>query len=374
MLKNITSRTRRNLLMWTGSLAGAAVVTTLVLATASASSGHGHSHIPPGTIWVTERTLGGLSTVAAIDSATGDPRGITPVGDNPIGITAPRGTNKVYSSDENANQMSVIDKDTVTAIGTIFMGAGSRPHHLMASRNGHYIYVGEYGHNVVGVVDTRLDQNVADYTASANPNAKTHAVWIARNGRDLYATNEGSPQPGPGTFSKLDARTGELIWEQGVGNRPSEVLVDHDTAYVSVRNDSVIRVYDVGGPLPVLVGEAEANFMPDTLSLTNDRRTLIVGLRGVANPQTPARMAFIDTHTLATTYLSLPGTTTGHQWLSRNSRYTFIALESPGQIGVVDNRTRTLVTTYPYPNGLTHPHGVFYEPPQRDHDEEDDDN
>jgi YVTN family beta-propeller protein len=333
-------------------------------AVAATFAGAPLSHIPEGTIWVTERTPGS-STVAAIDAATGVARGITPVGSAPIGVTAPRGDNKVYSSDEGADQMSVIDKNTVAVIGVIPMGTGSRPHHLMASRDGHYIYVGEYGSNRVGVVDTRLDANVADFTASFNPNAKTHAVWIAPNGRDLYATNEGFPTTGPGTFSKLDARTGELIWEHPVGNRPSEVLVDGDTAYVSVRNDHVIRAYDVSGPAPVFLGQAEANIMPDTLSLTNDKRTLIVGLRG-----TPARMGFIDTETLATTYLSLPGSTTGHQWLSRNGHFTFIALESPGQVAVVDNVSRSLVTTYAYPNGMTRPHGVFYEPPQGDFEDE----
>ena len=325
----------RRFLVLAGSVAGALAVMTVVLATASASP----RHIPGGTIWVTERSVPGQSTVAAIDSRTGESRGIVPVGDLPIGITVPRGTHKAYSSDETANQMSVIDEDTVTVLRTIPMGAGSRPHHLMASRNGRRIYVGEFGTNKVGVVDTRLDVNVADFEASENDNAKTHAVWITPNERWLYTTNEGSPQAGAGTFSKLNARTGELIWEHGVGNRPSEVLVSRGKAYVSVRNDNVIRVYDVGSNPPVFLGQAEANFMPDTLSLTNDKRTLIVGLRG-----TPARMAFIDTRTLATQYLGLPGFTTGHQWLSRNSRFTFIALEGvpgpppiSGQIGVVDN-------------------------------------
>jgi DNA-binding beta-propeller fold protein YncE len=360
----------RKLLFPVCSLAGAATVATLILATASASP----VNVPGGTIWVTERTTGGQSTVAAIDSRTGESRGTTPVGDNPIGITAPNGTGKVYSSDENANQLSVIGKDTVTVIGTIPMGAGSRPHHLMAGRNGHRIYVGEFGTNKVGVVDTRLDEKVADYTASSILGAKTHAVWITPNEHDLYATNEGPVQAGPGTFSKIDARTGELIWEHAAGNRPSEVLVDGNRAYVSVRNDHVIRVYDIGGSVPILIGEAEARLMPDTLSLTNDKRTLIVGLRG-----TPARMAFIDTGTLATTYVSLPGVTTGHQWLTRNSRFTFMALEgSPGpnppptsgQVAVIDNRTRSLVTLYPYPNGKPRPHGVFYEPQRAGEDDD----
>lgn len=358
---------KRKLLIPGGSLVGAVIVGALVLATASAHP----RGVPGGTIWVTERTLAGQSTVAAIDSRTGESRGIVSVGDNPIGITVPRGTGKVYSSDEDAHQMTVIDEDTVKVIKTIPMGAGSGPHHLMASRNGRRIYVGEFDSNKVGVIDTRLDENVDNFPASLNTNAKTHAVWITPNERWLYATNEGSPQAGPGTFSKLNARTGQLIWEHVVGNRPSEVLVNGRKAFVSVRNDHVIRVYDVRPNPPVFLGEAEAKFMPDTLSLTNDRRTLIVGLRG-----TPARMAFIDTRTLATHYLELPGLTTGHQWLSRDSRFTFIALEgfgapapTSGQIAVVDNRSRTLVTTYAYPNGKPRPHGVFYTPGAEDEDD-----
>jgi YVTN family beta-propeller protein len=351
--------TTLKLLFLLAALGVAALVATLALARTGTSS----SQLPNGTIWVTERTPG-LGTVAAIDSATGTPLGLTPVGQIPIGVTAPRGLDKVYSSDEESDQMSVIDKDTVSVIRTIPMGQGSGPHHMMATKNGRYIYVAEYHHDKVGLVDTRLDQNVADFQASHVAGAKTHSVWITRNRRDLYATNEGPVQTGPGTFSKLDGRTGAFVWEFGVGNRPSEVLVSRKKAYVSVRNDDVIRVYDVSGNLPVLIGQAEANFRPDTLSLTKDRRTLIVGLRG-----TPARMAFIDTANLTTQYLSLPGTTTGHQWLSRDGRYTFIALESPGAIGVVDNEARALVTTYPYPNGLTRPHGVFFEPSHGHHHE-----
>jgi len=316
------------------------------------------TRVPDGTLWVTERTPTN-STVAAIDAATGESRGITPVGAAPIGITAPRGLDKVYSADENAHQLSVIDKASVTVIATIPMGPGSRPHHLMSSVNGRYIYVAEYGTNKIGVVDTHVDENIMDFTASSDPSAKTHAVWVDANGIDLYAANQGFPTAGPGTLSKLNAHTGDIVWEALVGNQPSEVLVDGTTAYVSIRNDNAIRVYDISGDGPVFIGEAEAQPLPDTLSITNDKRTVIVGLRG-----TPAQMAFIDTTTRATTYLLLPGTTTGHQWLSRNSRFTFIALESPGRIGVVDNWTRTLVTTYAYPNGMPRLHGVFFEPPR----------
>ncbi|MEO5575036.1 MAG: YncE family protein, partial [Gaiellaceae bacterium] len=206
-----------------------------------------------GTVWVTERTPGS-SSVAAFDAATGEVLGSTPVGSTPIGIVVPHGSDFAYTSDEGADQISVISRAEVRVVETIPTGPGSRPHHLMANSNGDRIYVAEFGHNVVGVVDTVRNENSEDFVASRNVQAKTHAVWVTRDGKDLYATNEGATQSSSGTLSKLDARTGQLLWEIPIGTRPSEVLVTNDrkTAYVSVRNDNAIRIVDVSGDEPML--------------------------------------------------------------------------------------------------------------------------
>src|SRR6478736_3270048 len=181
------------------------------LATLSAVAGasSARKQIPvSGTVWAVERFDGGPNTLAAFDASTGDVLGVVPVGRLPI---------------------------------------GPLPHHIMASPNGKFVYAGEYGTNKVGVVDTSIDDRVAEYTASANPGAKTHAVWITNDGKDVYATNEGSVQSDTGTLSKLDAATGERLWEIPTGRRPSEVLVtpNRKTAYVSIRNDNAVKVYDV---------------------------------------------------------------------------------------------------------------------------------
>jgi hypothetical protein len=140
-----------------------------------------------------------------------------------------------------------------------------------------------------------------------------------------------------------------------LGNRPSEELVDDDTAYVSVRNEHVIKAFDIGGGEPRPFGLAEANFEPDTLSLTNDTRTLVVGLR--RNPAgSSARMAFIDVEAIndlpviAPTYVTLPGVITGHQWLSSNGHVTYMALEgrvaTPTTPGIPDrSRSSTIDAT-----------------------------
>lgn len=333
-----------------------AVTATFALLSGSSLADPGAIPGASGTLWVTERTPAS-STVTAFDAATGEVLGTTPVGPAPIGITQPSGTGKVYTSDENADQLSVIAKDTITVTDTIPMG--DRPHHLMASPNGEFIYVAEFNTNQIGVVDTSLDARIAGFTASVNPGARTHAVWITRDGKNLFATNAGSAN----TISKLDATTGAMLWEIAIGNNPSEILVTPDgkTAYISLRSEHRIQVVDVSGEVPLLLGSAEAQREPDTLSLTNNGKTLVVGLR--ASPTGRARMGLIDTGSLATTYVEMPGhTTTGHQWLSANGRYTFIAVESPGAVAVIDNDAASVVTEYPYPNSAPRPHGVFYEP------------
>jgi len=175
---------------------------------------------PRGTVYVTERQLG---SVTALDAATGAVRWTTMVGATPIGVTRPRGTHKVYSSDEGAGQMSVLDRRTGRLLRTIPMGL--LPHHLMASSNGRRIYVGEFGQNTVGVIDTRRDRLLAHWVANPLANARTHAVFITRNGKHLYTTNTRAVRTEIGDVAHLDARTGRLLCNTTVGADPSEILV-----------------------------------------------------------------------------------------------------------------------------------------------------
>lgn len=300
-----------------------------------------------GTVWVVER---GLNTATAFDAATGTAIKTWPVGVRPIGVTAPRGTGKVYTADETSNQMTVISKETLEVVNTIPMG--SKPHHIMASPNGKLVYVAEFGSNKVGVVDTATDARIAGFKASENMDARTHAVWITDDGKTLYATNEVTND-----IAKIDARTGTLIWNLAIGNRPSEILVTEDglTAYVTVRNENKVKVVDLTTNPGTIVAERFIGVQPDTMQLTKTG-TLVVGLRG-----TPAQMALMDTATLTVRWVDLPGhTTTGHQWLSAGDRFTFIAVETPGAIAVVDNEKGELVREFPYPGGPL-PHGVYFD-------------
>lgn len=350
-------------------------VAATVSVVASSAGGRSANNATSGTVWAVERFDAGVNTLAGFDARTGEVLGVVTIGKRPIGVAAPKGTGKVYSADERSNQLSVLDKDSFTIVKTIPTGGPpedptgtpSFPHHLMASRNGKLIYVARYNTNTVGVVDTNTDEMVHVFAASANLTAKTHAVWITTDGKELYATSEGATQTSPGTLSKLDAETGQIQWEIEIGKRPSEVLVtaNRKTAYVSVRNDNAIRIVDLRGDEPTVVGETFIGVQPDTLQLTPDGRTLVVGLRSI--PQ----MALMDTRTRDVRWVDFPNYgISGHEWLSTNGKRTFIALESldntkPGAIAVVRNRTGEILQTWTYPGG-PQPHGVFFEPEKRE--------
>lgn len=311
-----------------------------------------------GTVFVTERALG---SVTAFDGATGRAIWTSITGLAPIGVTRPRGTHKVYTSDEGSHQMSVYDARTGAFLKTIPMGL--MPHHLMASHDGRRIYVGEFGQNTVGVVDTTNDTGIAHYVANPLPEARTHAVFVTRDGRDLYTTNTRADRTQIGDVAHINARSGKLICNTTVGVDPSEILVTRsgELGYVSVRGEHKIKELDLSGRCPVLTGrEAPIGTQPDTLQLTRDRKTLVVTLRG-----TPAQISLMDTDTFAVQIVSIPGhTVTGHHWLSEDGKFSFVAVESPAGLAVVDNETGAVVADYPYPDppGGTRAHGVFYIP------------
>jgi YVTN family beta-propeller protein len=315
----------------------------------------------PGTVWVTNQTL---NTVAAYDASTGDLLRTVGVGAKPIGVVAPPGTGAVYVSNESDDTISVIDKATG---GVLTIPVGDGPHHMVHSAGGRFVYFGEFNANTVGAINTR-DRSYRHFVASASPTAKTHAVWISRGGHTLYAVNSEAD-----TFTALDARTGTPRWfDVPVGDQPSEVLVtpNASTAYVSIRGEDKIGIFSLAGAKPRKVGEVVVGDQPDTLQLTPDRRTLVVATRGTFTlPGGPAaRVDLVDTQSLRVTPVFIQGaTTTGHQWLSPDGRYTYVAIESapglafPPGVAVIDNRGAAVVATWAYPGG-GRPHGVYFEP------------
>ena len=96
--------------------------------------------------------------------------------------------------------------------------------------------------------------------------------------------------------------------------------------------------------------------------MTPDGKRLTVALRSE-----PAQLSIVDTKSLTivqTIDLAGEGTIAGHNWMSANGRYSFVAYAggtTPG-VAVVDHRSGNVIQTLAYPGG-GQPHGVYYDDP-----------
>lgn len=315
-----------------------------------------------GTLWVTNKTL---HNVVALDASDGTVLGTFPVGTAPIGIISPKNTGKVYVANEDSGNVSVIYKSS-GAVSTINLGAGTKPHHVNASQDGSFVFVAEFGTNKVAMIDTATDQFVV-LTASSSAAARTHAVWVGASGY-LYAANTVANQ-----IAVIEPFSNTIVREIAVGLNPSEVLVtsNEKLAYVSVRLENKLKVVDLESG--TIIDEIVVGTQPDTLRLTPDGKTLVVTLRG----SNPARIAIVDVFSELSvrTVDIFPGTTTGHHWISQNGKYSFVAVERPGSVAIIDNTTAQVVGSYIYPGPQTdsRPHGVFYEAERLGDDSDNDD-
>lgn len=303
-----------------------------------------------GVAWATSR---GPDTVTAFDGATGKVLATIPVGKAPMGLAVPSGTNKLFVGNESSNSVSVISLARREVIATITVG--SRPHHMFASPDGTRVYVAEFGTNKIGVIDTMTDSLVGEW--ATGPTAlRAHAPAPSPDGKTLYAVNSVG-----NTLSALDAKTGALEWSMPTGDNPSElhVLRDGRTAFVSVRNLDQIDMIDLAARQ--VVRHIPVGDQPDTVQIAPDESFLVVALRG-----TPAEVDIVDLHSFSVSKIVFAGVRiAGHNWLSANGRYTYVSLDDPGGVGVIDHRTNTIVGRWTYPGGGS-VHGMFYDDPRAD--------
>jgi DNA-binding beta-propeller fold protein YncE len=319
-----------------------------------------------GALWVANR---GAHTIRGFDAETGEivgTVGMSP-GSQPGDLAYARG--KLYVAEEFGTPPAIAIVDPETAgIERIAMAAGSRPHHVHASRSGRLVAFGLYGTDTVAVVDTRTDTLRGPWDINpATTNGRVHAGVFSPNGKILYVASDASNE-----IVALDPRTGEVFWRVAVpGAHELVVTRNGKQAYVSRRTANQLCVLDLQrheGCTDVL-----SLGLPDTLRLARGDRLLTVTLRTM-----PAELVVIDTRTFAHERVRIgpileATTLAAHQWTSPNGRYTFAAFEggsSPG-VAVVDHRAGNMVVgTLSYPG---RPHGVDLAPADQEDDDEDDD-
>jgi DNA-binding beta-propeller fold protein YncE len=319
-----------------------------------------------GTIWVANR---GAHTIRGFDAATGAVVADVNMldGSQPGDLAYARG--KLYVAEEFGSPpaIAIVDASTGAILNRIFLAAGSRPHHVHASRDGRLVAVGLYATDTVAVVDTRTDSLLGPWDTNPAAGAisgRAHAGVFSPDGRTLYVASDASNE-----VIALDPLNGTTFWRLPVvGAHELAVARDGESAFVARRTANTLSLIDLDERTytdVVTLG------LPDTLRLVANGRRLTVGLRTA-----PARLAVLDTRSSQVELVGIgpvldTNTIAGHQWTSRNGRYTFAAYEggaNPG-VAVVDHKNgNRIVATLAYPG---RPHGIDFAPAERGDDGDD---
>lgn len=330
------------------ALATGALLTAAIAAPVSANP-------PPylglgGTVWVGDRVspMSGPELVG-FDASTGAVQFQVDLDAPASDVAAAAG--KIFVGEESLARIAVIDGATGTFLGRI--ATGPLPHHLTTSGSGSLIAYSAFGSNHVGVIDAVTAQLVGEWQATNDVNDRSHGVAFSADDRILYVASEGI-----GKVTALDATTGQLLSTLLVpGAHELLASVDGRRLFVSSRPLDLLRVIDIPSwsvTASIPLGR------PDTITQSPNGKVLSVGLRTM-----PAAVAIVDAEAFTVSEIiqvAGPGTLAGHQWMSPNRRYVFVAFEGPGAgLAVVDRRTG-VVTNHPFPGG-GRPHGLDYAQP-----------
>jgi len=311
-----------------------------------------------GSVWVVNRDLGELTV---FDARTGKVAARLGVGAGAHDICISEYSRKAYIAAESINTVTAVDLRT---LATESIDVGPMPHHLEPSRDGRTIYVTLASHTpTIGAaqyatIDTAT--NAVEYvTSSANPNARPHAVYPSRDGQTVFAAHDSGNE-----MTAIDVPTGTIDFQVGSIPRAEEVAQTRAGTFlwVSARGEGTVKRIKIGrNETPRSVG---VGLQPESVMLTPSERTLVVSLRG----EPAASLAFVDTVNLVLEQkiaIAPAGTLGDLAVMTRDGEYVYATFDyglgspTPGGVAVVHIPTRTVVSTFTYPD-TGRPHGVWY--------------
>jgi DNA-binding beta-propeller fold protein YncE len=316
-----------------------------------------------GTVWVVNRDQGTMMIFDADSGAPLLPKPL-PVGRGAHDICISERAGKAYITAETDNVVTAVDVETL-ALESI--AVGPLPHHIEPSHDGRFVYVTLASHTTAfgspqyAVIDTS-DHSVTYTTTSANPSARSHAVYPTPDGETVYVAHDVGNE-----VSAIAAATGEIVFSTATIDPPQAIARAEEVIptrfgnqlWVAARGDGSVKRIDL--EFPHAITSITVGVQPESVMLTPSERTLLVSSRG-----SPASLAFVDpvrATLLRTVQIAAAGTFGNLAVISDDGRYVYATYDAlaggTGGVAVVDVRTQAVVKTWEYP-GAGRPHGVWY--------------
>lgn len=200
-------------------------------------------------------------------------------------------TGKVYVCNEGANEVWVLNGETLEHEDTVSTGA--HPHSCMVGGDRRYLYVSNWGGRTVSVIDLQTNEHIRDINVGIRPNdmamAKDGRLFVACAGDNTVhvistgaletAEQEADPNRRPPEGTREIIAT-SLYPSSPEGSTPDGVAVSPDgkTLFVTNADNNDVLVADVSDPEESKVsGFIPVGWYPTAVAVAPDGNTLFVG-------------------------------------------------------------------------------------------------
>ena len=178
-----------------------------------------------------------------------------------LAASAAHAAPRVFVTNEEGNDVSVIDTEQNKVIATI--PVGKRPRGIGVAPDGKEIYVAISGDNAIAVIDPGTLKLVRTFNSGEDP--ETFAVHPNGN---LYISNEENAKA-----SVFNPKTGELVAEIKVGLEPEGVAISPDGSHAIVTSESTNMLHLIAIPAHTTVANILVGARPRAASFSRDGKT-----------------------------------------------------------------------------------------------------
>ena len=203
--------------------------------------------------------------IAEIDAATRKITRVLPGGSDPEQFDVSWSRGKLFVSNEDANQATIVDLKSGAVERTI--AVGREPEGVGLAPDGKHFYVtGETDHDV-----TVIDAETGEVKAKVSVGQRPRDVVFLSNGTRAYVSSEIG-----GTVSAVDTASHEVIATitLGEGAKPMGLAVSPDDRILYVATGRGRKVYQVDVATDRVLGSVEVGDRPWGIALSGDGKRL----------------------------------------------------------------------------------------------------
>ena len=263
-----------------------------------------------------------------------------PIG--PTGATGPMRWGRIYATNFNNNNVSVIEGESNTVIGTV--AVGTYPYGVAVNERTNRIYVanGNINNSNVSIIEGESNTVVGTIIVGNGP----HGVAVNEKTNRIYVANSGSSS---NNVSVIDGESNTVIGTVAVGISPRGVAVNEETnrIYVSNYNSSNVSVID--GGTNTVIGTVAMGISPQGVAVNEETNRIYVSNYNSSN------VSVIDGGTNTVIGTVAMGSSPRGVAVNEETNRIYVSNLNSNNVSVIDGETNTVIGTVAVGNS---PYGV----------------